>query len=542
MQRVAETISAITGWRRCAAAFLLGALSTLAFAPVHFWPAMFATIPGFVWLLDGCFSRNSKNGSGARKRYVSAAWTGWWFGFGFFLFGLYWIGFAFLVEAEIFAFLLPFAVTLMPAGLALFFAMAAAAAGFLWRPGLARIVGLALTVTVAEVLRGKVLTGFPWNTVGYALTGSEAMMQSASIVGVYSLTLFAMLVFAVPALGWAGGAMAETSKSRKYAFPAIMAALLVASTAWGHLRVENAPLKFLDGARLRIVQPNIPQKDKWKPENRGAVFQRYLQVSRDKTLLGDLGDVTHLIWPESAVPFLLADTPEALNAISDLLPPGATFITGAARGERRETSDGGLSVYNSLFVMNDQAQILNVYDKVHLVPFGEYLPFQETLESFGLSQLTRIRGGFTAGAGTRLLEVPGLPDFVALICYEIIFPEQIRESGTKPGWLLNVTNDAWFGNSAGPHQHFHLARVRAVEQGLPLVRAANNGISAVLDPYGRIVARLPRNTARAMDSALPASLPGTVFSRWGGLILPASLFAALLLWLAVGRTMPVRNS
>lgn len=530
MRRVAEFLTRLHGWRRYAAAGAAGAASMLAFAPLHAWPVLFVTFPALVWVLDGIFASGGGTAPPLSQHIKAAFWTGWWFGFGYFLCGLYWIGFAFLVEAEIFAVLLPFAVTLMPAGLALFFAAACAVAAAAWRPGLARILGLAVTLTAAEWLRGKVLTGFPWNTLGYALTGPQSLMQTASVFGVYTLTLFAVLLFAMPALVCAAPEMAEQRAVLRRAPPVVMLALLAAGFVWGHLRLERAETRYVDGVRLRIVQPNIPQKEKWKPENRAAIFQRYLTVSRDKTLLGDIGAVTHLIWPESAVPFLLADTPEALDAIAELVPRGATFITGAARGVKDDAASSGLRVYNSLYVMSNEAKVLSVYDKTHLVPFGEYLPFQDTLESIGLSQLTRIRGGFARGEGGRAMSAPGVPDFIALICYEIIFPDSIREKGASPGWLLNVTNDAWFGDSAGPYQHFHQARVRAVEQGLPVVRAANTGISAVIDAYGRIVARIPRNTPRAMDSPLPAALPHTVFSRRGRAILAAALALCAFAW------------
>lgn len=530
MQRIAQQISRLTGWRRCSVSFLAGCLSLLAFAPLHLWPVMFITIPVFILLLDGCHAQNEAHG--IRARALRFAWAGWWFGFGFFFAGLYWIGFAFLVEAEIFAVLLPFAVTLMPAGLALFFSAASAAASTMWLPGIGRLLALALTVTVAEWLRGKILTGFPWNTIGYALTGSDAMIQPVSLVGVDALTLFAMLLFSAPALFLTGGKFASLSRAERLGFPAIMGALLISGFTWGHWRLADAPVRYVDGVRLRIVQPHIPQSEKWKPELRAEVFRRYLEVSQQKTLLGGIGDVTHLIWPESAVPFLLTETPEALQAISNLMPAGGTFITGAARAERGTTPGEDLKVYNSLYVMDDKTKVLGVYDKTHLVPFGEYLPFQETLEALGLSQLTRIKGGFTPGEGTRLLRAPGLPDFIALICYEIIFPDWISEPGPRPGWLLNVTNDAWFGDSAGPHQHFHQARVRGVEQGLPLVRAANNGISAVSDAYGRIIARLPRNTARALDSPLPEAIPATVFVRWGRMIQWLALLVVFTAWAA----------
>lgn len=533
MQRVVDFLSSQTGWRRWGIAFAAGAVSTMAMAPLHFWPVLFVTFPVLVWQLDGCYAGAAGRPSLSLAALRSAAAVGWAFGFGYFLAGIYWIGFAFLVEADIFAWLLPFAVTLMPAGLAFFFALAAVLAGPLWRPGIARLLGLALALAVAEWLRGQVLTGFPWNTIGYAVTGSEAMMQWSSVFGVYGLTLIAVLVFTAPAALWSPGEGARLTW-RGCAYPALMAVVLACAYAWGLWRLDAARVAYVDGVNLRIVQPNIPQKEKWKPENRAAIFERYMAVSRRGAPRQQIDGVTHLIWPESALPFLLEDTPEALNAISAMMPDGSVFITGAARAgkDEREAAKPGAraQIFNSLFVMDHHANLLTHYDKAHLVPFGEYLPFQDTLEAIGLEQLTRVRGGFTAGEGPRLTSAPNVPPFVALICYEIIFPDAIRDGEEAPGWLLNVTNDAWFGDTAGPHQHFHQARVRAVEQGLPLVRAANTGISAVTDPYGRTIAELPRNVAEVIDSPLPRALQPTPFVAYGGLIFVAMLLAVFGIW------------
>jgi len=527
MPRLVLTLSNLTGWRAMGAAFFAGAVSVLAMAPYHFWPVMLATFPVLVWLLDGCFSSPGRSWSVSREELTAAAKIGWAFGFGYFLAGLYWIGYAFLVEAEIFAWLLPFAVTLMPAGLALFFAAAAMMAGPIWRLGPARLFALAISLGVTEWLRGEILTGFPWNVPGYALTSSDAQMQWASVFGVNGLTLIAVLIFSSPAAVWAVDGMRASSSAKRFGTPILMALVLASGTLWGHLRLQAHDIQFVDGVRLRIVQPNIPQKEKWKPENRAAIFQKHLRVSRKGAADGKINGVTHLIWPESALPFLLEETPEALNAISAVMPAGSVFITGAARAKRERKAAGGqtdrLHVFNSLFVMDDMSRMLARYDKVHLVPFGEYLPFQDAMESIGLEQLVRLRGGFSAGSGSRLTMAPNIPPFISLICYEIIFPGAIRERGprekrTAPGWMLNLTNDAWFGDSAGPHQHFHHARIRAVEQGLPLVRAANNGITAVVDSLGRIVARLPRNTDSALDSGLPRATPNNAFVNWGGYI------------------------
>lgn len=537
MQPLASKISQLSGWRRVGAAFMAGALSVLAMAPFHLWLVLFATFPVLVWLLDGCFAYPG-NKEADRAAYVSAALVGWAFGFGYFLAGLYWIGFAFLVEAEIFLWLLPFAVTLMPAGLALFYAAAAAACGLLWRPGPARLVGLALCFLAAEWLRGHILTGFPWNALGYALTGTTAMMQWASLFGIYGLCFLAPLIFSAPAAIWSPERVAVTGWPKRFVYPGAMLAILAASVVLGHWRLGAVHTSFVPGVSLRLVQPNIPQADKWKPEYRAAIFQRYLQVSRKGGSEARIVGVTHLIWPESALPFLLLETPEALDAISQMMPDGSVFMTGAARAERgsdKERETGQLEIYNSLLVLDRRATLLSKYDKLHLVPFGEYLPFQRTLESIGLEQLTRIRGGFEPGQGSRQMKAPGVPPFVALICYEIIFSGEIRETGSKIGWMLNLTNDAWFGNSTGPYQHFHQARVRAVEESLPLVRVANNGITAVTDPYGRIVSRLPRNKAMALDSGLPQAGPVTVFSSVGNLTLVLLILAGGIGWYLLQR-------
>ncbi|RME96100.1 MAG: apolipoprotein N-acyltransferase [Alphaproteobacteria bacterium] len=268
------------------------------------------------------------------------------------------------------------------------------------------------------------------------------------------------------------------------------------------------------------------------------MFRRYLALSRGGGGSGQpgLAGITHLIWPESAMPFLLAESTAALEAIAEMLPDDAYLLTGQARAQAALRSDGALvrqKIYNSLLVLDGKARVLAHYDKQHLVPFGEYLPFQEALEAAGLEQLTRVRGGFTPGERRPFVTPKGTPPFSPLICYEIIFPEAVAARARQPRWMLNVTNDAWFGATIGPYQHFHQARVRAVEQGLPLVRAANTGISAVVDAYGRIVASLPLGRGGVIDAELPKMTFRTPYARWGWRIEAAVAFliaAAALIW------------
>jgi apolipoprotein N-acyltransferase len=514
-----QWVAALSGWRRLAAAFAAGSLSVLAMAPFFLWPVLFFTLPVLVWLIDGAESRGDARSFWQRPP-VRAATAGWWFGFGYFLFGLFWIGEAFLVEADKFAWLLPFAVTMMPAGLALFFALAAAAARLVWPPGLARILVLAIALASAEWLRGHVMTGFPWNVLGYALTWPLPMMQAAAVFGIYGLTLLAVVIFAAP-LTLVADARAGRSHPRAtygaVAFATVPLLLLYGFGAW---RLSGGPAPLVDGVKIRIVQASIDQRDKWKSEKQGWIFQTQLDLSRRDAAghRDDLAGVTHVIWPEAAMPFLPLEHPEALAAIGELLPEGTRLIAGALRLKRPFSvgPGGNRQGYNSLMVFGDKGTLESLYDKIHLVPFGEYLPFQETLESMGLEQLTRWRGGFSVGPNPRpLLSIPGLPPVAGLICYEAIFPGEVVQGTARPGLMLNVTNDGWFGDTTGPWQHFHQSRVRAVEEGVPLVRSANNGVSAVIDGQGRVLALLPLNVRGVIDSGVPVAMAPPPYARFG---------------------------
>jgi apolipoprotein N-acyltransferase len=533
LARTARHIRSQTGWRRDAIATLAGAGSVLAMAPIFATPVLFVTLPALVWLIDGAVSRASRVGephpaatSWRQHRATAAGLVGWWFGFGYFLAGLFWIGEAFLVEAEKFAWALPIAVAGMPAGLALFFAGATASAAVLWRPGLSRILVLALTLSATEWLRGHVLTGFPWNVLGYALTWPLPLMQWAGVLGIYGLTLAAVVVFPAPLVLMAD---AETGSRRSWSPALLVAAALAFAWAYGALVLAAPAAPLVEGVRLRLVQPSVPQREKWRPENQGRIFADHLALSREAPdgRADGLAGITHVIWPEAAMPFLPLASPEALNAIGELLPDGVHLLSGAVRIEPPATSTGRRRGYNSLMVFDTNGRLTALYDKIHLVPFGEYLPLQERLESMGIEQLTRWRGGFTAGPRPRqLLAVPGLPPVLPLICYEAIFPGELIEGAIRPAALINLTNDGWFGSTSGPYQHLHQARVRAVEEALPLIRVANNGVSAVIDPYGRVLASLGLDVRGTIDTGLPAALPPPLYARYGD-----STF--LLFWLAV---------
>jgi apolipoprotein N-acyltransferase len=509
--RLRDSVMEASGWRRAGIAAGAGLLSVLAFAPFFFSPILFFTLPVLVWLIDSA--------EVDANPILRAAKNGWWFGFGFFFAGLFWIGEAFLVEAEKFAWALPFAITLMPAGLALFFAAAAAVTCALWQPGLARIIVLALALAVTEWLRGQIFTGFPWNVLGYALTFPLPLMQVAAFMGIYGLTLWAVLIFASPLV-----LTSDKASPWKPFSAALLAVLPLAAFAlYGMLRLNSLPQDIYENVRVRIVQPSINQRDKWRPEKQREIFATHLDLSSKNPEGAEAGlkGITHLIWPEAAMPFLPLEHPEAIEAIGKLLPEGTHLYSGGLRRQSPESVPEGSRphIYNSLLVFGPGGVVPAVYDKIHLVPFGEYLPFQNTLEAIGLRQLSEMRGGFSSGVRPRpLINIPGSPPISVLVCYEAIFPSTLVQGSERPGLFVNVTNDGWFGNTTGPRQHLQQARVRAVEEGITIVRAANNGISAVIAPDGRLLSSLGMNILGTIESPVPKPLEPPFYARYGDLM------------------------
>lgn len=468
-----------------------GLLLALGAAPFSFPWGVFLAVP----LLARALSR--ANG------WKAAFGIGWWCGVTFFAGSMYWIVEPFLVDPVRHGWMAPFALVLLSGGLALFWGGACALAG-LAAPGAARTLALVGALTLAEYARSHVLTGFPWGLIAYSWSETP-LFQLLAVTGPHGLGALTLLVAALPVLlrrWWIGAAVAMTAVAGAWSF--------------GAQRVTAVPET---GIVVRLVQPNAPQHLKWKPDWVRVFWDRALALTKR----APRPDV--VIWPETSIPFLWDESPQLVARLIEAAG-GAHLIAGHRRFE-------GLEMRNALIHVAPSGEVVANYDKHHLVPFGEYVPLSGLAARLGITGLAANDGiGFGAGPGPRLVTAPGLPPYLPLICYEAIFPEEMRAPGGRPAWIVHVTNDAWFGNFAGPFQHFVQARARAIEQGLPVARAANTGVSAMIDPYGRPLAKLPLGVEGAIDHALPAALPAPPYTWLGDW--PAVALAALLLLAAPG--------
>lgn len=512
LDRLAAWFAARRGWKLYGLMFGFGVGATLALPPVYAFPILYVVFPAMLWTLDGAGDGAGDDpgddaGAGAR-RWRRSFLTGWWFGFGYFAASLYWIGNALLVFAAKHAWLLPFAVIGIPAVLALYAGVAVliASAG---RTALARAALLVVAWSGLEWVRGRAFTGFPWNLIGQSWTGSDAMAQSAALFGVYGLSFSVMASVCAVAMA--------AYQARRVRWVAVAVAVALPLLAWGGGAVRlvaapDAPGTAIDGAGFRIVQANIPQREKWDPKFRNRNLRRHLDLS----MADRPAWVTHVIWPEMAATFYVEDDLETRRILSRAAPPGGLLITGAPRRD-------AAGLHNSAIAIDGAGTVVGVYDKFHLVPFGEYVPFRNLLR---ISKISHGVGGYSPGPGPRTLRLPGLPPVSPLICYEVIFPGAVTDHRNNAAWLLNLTNDAWYGATAGPHQHLAISRIRAIEEGAPMVRAAYTGISAVIDSYGRILHRIGLNQAGVIDARLPPALPinagpinaglgRTVYARFG---------------------------
>lgn len=516
------------GLRRNLWLFFAGALTVLTFAPFSFWALLCLTLPFFFCHLDAATSTRR------------AMFDGFWFGYGFFMAGTYWIAISMTVDLARFAWMIPFSVLGLSAVLALSFLLI----GYLYHRFKTKNLTInllfftALWVSV-EWLRSQGELGFAWNLIGYSLTEVLPLMQLASVAGVYGLSLLAVMMglCVVPCLY-------TTRLSGGAVFSIITLAVVIITYGYGIYYLKQPVLLPVNNynqqnpesqnkakggivnprpLRLRIVQANIAQSMKWDHTQAVEIMRIHKSLSQ---LVTDAPPADIVLWSESAIPSLLTSGSEWGTYISDFLPPAASLISGVVR------ADPEGRYYNSLAVFNHDGAVLATYDKRHLVPFGEYMPLRNILP---LDALAASEQDFSRGLSHQVMRMKFIPSFIPIICYESIFPwlasAQNGGDGIRPKWLLLLTNDAWFGNSIGPYQHFSFAKIRAVEQGLPLVRVANTGISGVIDAHGKVVRKLGLEERGIIDTVLPNALPPTFYSYWNeASFLMIVLTIYLLVW------------
>jgi len=508
-----QSIILAWGWKRYFIAFCAGAIGAFAQAPFDIFPLIFITMSVSVWLIDGSTYRQ-------KNSLIPTAYVGWWVGFGYFLCGLWWLGDPILIESGDLLWVLPLAVFGLPAGLAVFFAFAFVTAKLFWTERLSRIIVFSLSMSIAEWLRGHILTGFPWNNFGMVLGDHLYFAQITSVIGVYGLSFITILISTTPIVFWERDKFNQLNS--KPFFLSIFVLILFVCFGFARLYINQSD--FDHDVRLRIMQPNITN-DQFRSDRSNDILNTYFRLSDQRNDKDErtIETRTHLIWPESAFPFILGREPRALERIKSFMPTQVTLLTGAARSEstinHELIGDTQTIYFNSIQAVNE-GEINASVDKFHLVPFGEYLPLRALLERIGLRHLVHIPGGFEAGDKQHILNVRGLAGIAPLICYEAIFSGEVIPDGeARPRVLLNLTNDSWFGFTPGPYQHFAQARLRAIEEGLPLIRAANTGISAIIDPYGRIIKSLPIGVEGIIDGDLPKTAPETLFSLYGDKVL-----------------------
>ena len=492
-------------WHRVGLSILLGALSALALPPWYFLPLIIPAFTGLLWLIDAA----EKSPYPLSRSAVIA----WLFGFGHFFVGMRWIVEPFLVDATRHSWLIPFVVLGLSGGLAVFIAISGVLITFCTQifilSPLARVLLFSVIWVIMEWVRTWLFTGFPWNLIGYIWSSTTEVMQTAAFVGVLGISLLTVI---------AAGMSAILANTRGYKNICIVlfCSVFLPAALWGAgaLRLGGAPdylgsdgLNMVPEVNLRIVQANIPQNKKWVARYQESNLQRHVSLSENKLL----SLPTHVIWPEATVPPLKVYDSYVRSIAKNLISPEGALITGAVRRGGAIEQD----FWNSVYFINNLGKNIALYDKSDLVPFGEYVPFRDILP---IDKLVPGHGDFISGISRKTIEIKGLPPVSPLICYEGIFPGRTHIPDSRPDWLLSLTNDAWFGSYAGPQQHFAITIFRSIEEGLPLVRAANTGISAIVDPYGRIIEMLDVGVVGVINSGLPRPLQKqTLYAKWGNL-------------------------
>lgn len=490
-------LEGLSGFRALAVCFIAGGLGALALPPFSYSIFILTYAAPLILL-------------GTKRSLAMAFFIGWSFAFGYHVAGLYWISNALLVHGEKHAWIVPFAAAGLPAFLGVFGGATTLIVQKFSGGPYARSALFVAVWSLAEWLRGHMFTGFPWNLPAYAWDGSLEVLQSASLVGAYGLSLFTLIIAIAPFLFGAG----DLPRRHRFFLLLALAAMITALWSFGAYRLSERSSSVHENVVIRVVQGNVPQREKWNPDAKPGHIKRYIGLSRAAAPtvraenLANGAAPTHIIWPETAVAYFLNTQAGLIDLIASAVPKNGYILTGAPRHER----ENGDRITNSLFAVS-RSGIVAAYDKFHLVPFGEYMPLRDYLPNIRIVNSLR---DFSPGPGPQTLELPGLPGFSPLICYEVIFPGAVADRRNRPQFLLNATNDGWYGDSTGPHQHFAITRMRAIEEGLPIFRAANTGISGAIDQYGEVIAKLGLGETGSFDSAIPKTeMSGTVYTMLG---------------------------
>ncbi len=502
--------------KRSVIALCAGFLLTLAFAPINFFLALPISFSIFYFLLEQ---------EGLTKRKIFS--LGFIFGFGHFFSGIYWIAASLLVDAAQFGWLVPFALTIIPSILAVYFGLVALSYKFLIakfkiNSAYQKILLFALLFVIAEILRSNLLSGFSWNLLGYTWMFESHFAQLGSVFGVYGLSFFAILVALLPTLFWK-----RKAEFADKIFAAFVLCFLFGNLIFGIFYIDDKKIVTFPDTKIRLVQSNVKQEIKWVNEQKRQNLFKHIFMSNAK----NFDDIDVVIWAETSVPYVVNNDDALLEYLRQAIPNNGILITGGLHLEPNEEKEKFPNVWNSVFVVS-QKGITQNYDKHHLVPFGEYVPFYKFLSFLFLDEaidsITGGGSGFSEGKGAQTLLADNFT-FSPLICYEVIFSSEVVDHKNLPDIFINVTNDAWFGKTSGPYQHFDMARMRAIEYGIPLIRVAGTGISGLVDPYGRVVAKIGLNKEGVLDVNLIKNTRSTIYAKYGHWPLGILLFLTLLI-------------
>ena len=502
----------LTGWRKPISIILLGMTSATALPPWYFIPGIFS-FSVLAILLHKCTNP------------IETACTAWLFSFGYHLLGIHWLSNAFLIESDKFAFLIPITFLGLPAVLALFPACLLSLFPLISTSIPKNTIAIASLWSLSDYIRGHLFTGFPWNLTSYAVSFSDSLSQLASVFGAYGLNFLIIFVAVGPSV-----LLVKRCFWTKHSISILILCFLIPFVTWfsGMVRLLEANVTTNSNVLIRIVQANISQKDKWRPELKFKNISEYLKLSNLPIKINypapSKQKIDFIIWPETAVPAFLANDKKLRTSIMRALPTSSRLITGAPA----IAAQPKIQLHNSLFVISSEANIEAQYDKVRLVPFGEYVPLKDWLP---ISKVVRGLADFRAGSGLKILNVPLLGFISPVICYEIIFPGNVikEREENQSNLIINLTNDAWFGDGAGPRQHLAIAKMRAIEEGIPLIRSANTGISGFYDAYGRTMGEINLNQEGILDQYLTSPTPyRTIYSRFGNSVYLLLILSCLI--------------